>query len=95
MIIDGFRNFGINVSRDFFEFKSDDQAVCWQMVVAGFGIGFNQTAIGDKNPKVKRLNVVGDVGNLPVWLTAHSALKASPRIRKVYDFLAENLKAVT
>ena len=95
LIIDGFRNFGINVSRDFFAFKSDDQAVCWQMVVAGFGIGFNQTAIGDKNPKVKRLNVVGDVGNLPVWLTAHSALKASPRIRKVYDFLAENLKAIT
>jgi hypothetical protein len=30
---------------------------------------------------------------LPIWLTAHSELKTSRRVRRVYDFLAEKLRA--
>ncbi|MEM7214072.1 MAG: LysR family transcriptional regulator [Pseudomonadota bacterium] len=94
LIIDGFREHGVKVDRDFFVFRSDDQVVCWNMVVAGYGIGFNQAVIGDMEPRVKRIDQAGIVGAMPVWLTAHSALKSNPRIRRVYDFLADELRKI-
>jgi DNA-binding transcriptional LysR family regulator len=92
LIIDGFKKLGISVNRDFFAFRSDDQVVCWKMVVAGYGIGFNQVVIGDQEPKVRRIDIAGNVAAMPVWLSAHSALKTNPRIRRVFDFLAEKIK---
>lgn len=91
-IIEGFKNAGLEVDRDFFAFRSDDQVVCWEMAKAGFGIGFNQIQIGDRDPTMVRVESAGEVGRLPVWLTAHSELRASPRVRFVFDFLAERLK---
>lgn len=45
--------------------------------------------------RMVRIESAGEVGRLPVWLTAHSELRSSPRVRFVFDFLAEKLKAVT
>jgi len=90
-IIDGFKQAGIEVDRDFFAFRCDDQVVCWQMVTAGYGIGFNQIQIGDGDPRVERVQAAGSVGQLPVWLTAHVELKTNPRVRRVFDFLSERL----
>lgn len=87
LIIDGLHRFGFDVGRSFFKFRSDDQVMCWQMVRAGFGIGFNQVGIGDADPLVERVFKDRTVGHLPVWLTAHPELRQSPRIRKVYDHL--------
>ena len=91
-IIEGFKAAGIDVDRDFFAFRSDDQVVCWEMAKAGFGIGFNQIQIGDNERDMVRVESAGEVGRLPVWLTAHSELRASPRVRFVFDFLADQLK---
>jgi DNA-binding transcriptional LysR family regulator len=91
-MIDGFRAAGIEVDRHFFAFRCDDQVMCWNMVVAGFGIGFNQVGIGEREPKVARLEPELEIPPLPIWLTAHSELKTSKRVRRVYDFLAEELK---
>ncbi len=93
LVIDGFARGGLKVDREFFAFRSDDQVVCWQMVVAGYGIGFNQVSIGEADPRVVRIPLAGELGSLPVWLVAHAELKATPRIRRVYDFLAEQLTA--
>lgn len=90
-IIDGFKQAGVEVDRDFFAFRCDDQVVCWQMVTAGYGIGFNQIQIGDGDPRVERVQAAGSVGQLPVWLTAHVELKTNPRVRRVFDFLSERL----
>ncbi|MEM7520970.1 MAG: LysR family transcriptional regulator [Pseudomonadota bacterium] len=86
-IIDAMRALGVTVNRDFFCFRCDDQVVCWQMVRAGLGIGFNQLHIGDSDPKVRRVSGAAPVGRLPVWLTAHPEVKKVPRIRRVFDFL--------
>lgn len=93
-IIDGFKQVGVEVDRDFFAFRSDDQVVCWQMVRAGYGIGFNQIQIGDADPQVTRIHAAGIVGELPIWLTAHVELKTNPRVRRVFDFLAERLSII-
>ncbi len=89
--IQGFRANGLDVARTFFPFRCDNQVVCWQMVVAGYGIGFNQVQIGEAEPRVKRLEVGAVIPHLPIWLVAHSELKTSRRVRRVFDFLAEHL----
>lgn len=91
LIIDGFKAFGLDVDRDFFAFRSDDQVVCWEMARAGFGIGFNQLQIGARDPNMVRIGSADDVGSLEVWLTAHSELRTSPRVRRVFDVLADAL----
>lgn len=89
--IQGFRANGLEVDRLFFPFRCDNQVVCWHMVVAGYGIGFNQAQVGDAEPRVKRLDVGAVIPPLPIWLVAHSELKTSRRVRRVFDFFAEHL----
>ena len=90
-IIRGFAAAGFEVGRRFFTFRCDNQVVCWRLVVAGFGIGFNQVEIGEAEPAVARLDIDTEMPTLPIWLTAHSELKTSHRVRRVFDFLAEHL----
>ncbi|MFK7837265.1 MAG: LysR family transcriptional regulator [Sulfitobacter sp.] len=91
LIIDGMAAMGFEVSRDAFKFRSDDQVVCWQMVRAGFGIGFNQKTIAEQDDHLVCLSGGISVGKLPVWLTAHQEVRQIPRIRKVYDYLSKAL----
>jgi len=90
-IIQGFRAAGVAVDRDFFSFRTDSQVVAWRMVVSGWGIGFNQCGIGDREGGVERLFPDLALPALPVWLAAHAELKTSRRVRRVFDFLAEKL----
>ena len=89
LILEGFRKNGIEVDREFFAFRSDDQVVCWARVVAGFGIGFNQRIIGDHDSRLKRILSEVAIPPMPVWLTSHSALRSNRRIRRVYDYLGD------
>ncbi|WP_417491529.1 LysR family transcriptional regulator [Maricaulis sp.] len=93
LILREFAALGRPVDRHFFGFRCDSQVVCWRMVVAGFGIGFNQLEIGLAEPRVQRIETDIPLPSLPIWLTAHSELKTSRRVRRVFDFLAEALKA--
>lgn len=79
LIIDGFAQRGFKVARDFFSFRSDDQVLCWRMVVAGYGVGFGQRRIGDADP-TRRSRVKGfgcgqhaAVAYRPSRSSAHSA----------------------
>lgn len=91
LIIDGLRAAGLVVTRDFFGIRCDDQVACWQMVVAGCGVGFFQTSVGDAEPRVQRVARNAPVGQLPMWLTAHPDLRTNPRVRRIYDGLADRL----
>ena len=91
LIIDGFAERGFDVGRDFFAFRSDDQVLCWHMVLAGYGIGFAQRRVGDADRRVERISGDQDVGSMPLWLTAHPDLRRIPRVRRVYDWLARAL----
>ncbi len=90
-IIDGFRAAGIPATRDYFAFRCDSRIVQWQMVLAGFGIGFIQADIGTRDPEIIRLLPNTPFGELPIWLTSHAELRTSRRVRRVYDFLVDEL----
>jgi DNA-binding transcriptional LysR family regulator len=90
-IIRGFREMGYSVTRDFFGTRTDAQAVNWELVRAGCGLGIGQVVIGDRDPAVERVVPDLPLPLLPVWLTAHEAMRRTPRIRRVWDMLEEDL----
>ncbi len=94
-LITGFSRFGLEVDRDFFAFRCDNQVVCWNMVLAGFGLSINQREIGDAEPLVSLIDLPNTMARFPVWIVAHSELKTNLRVRRVFDFLAEEVAKVT
>ncbi len=91
-IIEGFRAAGIAVGRDFFKVRCDDNVAYWELVRAGCGIGFAQATVGLADPLVDHLDLGLPLPVLPVWLTAHEAMRQTPRIRRVWDILAAEIR---
>jgi DNA-binding transcriptional LysR family regulator len=89
MILRQFRNWGLDVTRDFFGVRCDDQAAYWKLVCAGCGVGGMQTVIGDAEPTVRRLDFQPDLPALPLWLATDDAMHKTPRVKRVRDFLVE------
>lgn len=90
-ILRGFRSFGAEVTREDFGTRCDDQVVYWQLVVAGCGLGFTSVPIGAAEPRVEPVLTDLTLPSLPVWLTAHEALRHVPRIARVWERLAQGL----
>lgn len=91
-IIRGFREAGLEVTRDSFALRTDDQVAYWELVCAGAGIGICQRAVADRDPRVTRILPEAPLPTLPVWLTAHQAMRHTPRVARVWTALAEGLK---
>ena len=93
LIIRTMTNFGFPVDRHFFGTRCDDQSAFWELVCAGCGIGAMQTTIGDRDERVERLALQPPLPSLPMWLAATDAMRQSLRVKRVWEFLAEALKA--
>lgn len=89
------RGLGLDVTKDFFAVRCDDQAAFWKLVCSGCGVGAMQTVVGDAEPSVQRLRFQPEIPSLPVWLAAHEAMHKSPRIKRVWDFLAEQFSSLS
>ncbi|QQA42689.1 LysR family transcriptional regulator [Pelagovum pacificum] len=93
-IIEGFIAAGLKVDRDFFATRVDDNLANWAMTRGGCGIGFQQAKVGRADPEVVEVKLDFPLPTLPIWLTAHEAMRGTPRIRRTWDALAEGLAAV-
>lgn len=91
-ILEGFRNFSPDVDRDFFKTRCDDNIAYWELVRAGCGIGFAQRGIGRSDPTMVEIELGLPLPVLPVWLTAHEAMRQTPRIRRVWTLLEASLR---
>lgn len=89
----GFAARGFAVTREQFAFRTDDLIVVWQAVRAGLGVGFVSEHLIRTEPSVVPLLPKLKIEPLPVWLAVHKEIRASKRIRAVYDFLSEALPA--
>lgn len=85
---------GMLAQREDFRLRCDDQVVYWNLVRAVGGIGGMQRIIGDADPDLERIADFVAMPTLPVWLTAVPSLRATPRIRRVYDHLAAALRGL-
>jgi DNA-binding transcriptional LysR family regulator len=89
-LVQGFRDYGVPVDRTFFPVRTDALYVMIELARAGCGIGLLHvdTALEvGLEPVMPELRIPP----LEFWLTAHAELRTSPRIRRVYDFLAERI----
>lgn len=91
-ILDGMRAAGIPVDRAFFGVRCDDFIAYWELVRAGCGLGFAQAQVGRRDPCMQEVDFGYDLPTLPIWLTAHEAMRQTPRIRRVWDLLTDRLK---
>lgn len=87
------RGFGIIRRREDFPLRCDDQLVMIELARAGCGLFAMLCRIGDADPALERVIDALQLPPLPVWLAAPEVLRQSPRLRRVFDFLAEALKA--
>ncbi len=95
LIIDGMKNFGIQADQKTFKIRCDQQAIFWELVRAGCGIGPSQTRLTLQDPDIIQVFPQAKITPLPVWLAAPNALRNTPRIRIVYDMLANALQKLT
>jgi DNA-binding transcriptional LysR family regulator len=63
-------------------------------VRAGCGIGFAQRAVGSKDRDLVEIPLDLGLPRLPVWLTAHEAIRHTPRVQRVWTLLSEALRAL-
>ncbi|WP_445938951.1 LysR family transcriptional regulator [Pseudomonas sp.] len=85
------RGLGLLLSSANFRSYADNSVTYWEMIRQGLGIGAIMEEIARENPGVVR--VLEDVAGfpLPIWLVTHRELRTAPRIRIVFDLLAEVL----
>jgi DNA-binding transcriptional LysR family regulator len=91
-ILEGFRRAGFPVDRDRFKVRCDDPAVYLELVRAGVGIGFGQTSIARRDEELVEVPLELGLPRLPLWLTAHEAVRQTPRVERVWERLATGLR---
>ena len=86
--------FGPGISNQIFHLRCDDHSVAWRMVIEGCGLGITHISQGDSEPRVSRILKELPPITFPVWLVTHEEVKDTPRIRYIYDLIAEQFKKV-
>ena len=92
LILRGMRAQGWQIDHGDFAVRCDNQSAYWELVRAGCGIGFSQRAVGRADPLVEELALDSAIPPLEIWLAAHQAMRQTPRIRRVWDLLADGLQ---
>ncbi|MEL7027350.1 MAG: LysR substrate-binding domain-containing protein, partial [Pseudomonadota bacterium] len=94
LLIQGFRNAGVEVTRDSFAVRCDLQTTYWELVRAGCGAGFCQKGVAQSDPNVEEIPLGFQIPPLEVWLAAPQAIRQNPAVARVWDALAEALSDV-
>lgn len=85
------KTIGIHLSPDNFCTGSGNGIVAWEMARAGLGIAPMDETIARQSPDMVQVLPDMDPIVFPVWLTTHREIHTSPRIRLVFDVLADHL----
>jgi len=83
--------FGVRIFREGFGFRCDSDLAQLAALRAGVGIGACQENIAKRDPNLLRLLSDRLTISLEVWLVMHEDVRATPRIRRLFDHLARGL----
>ncbi|MGC1487215.1 MAG: LysR family transcriptional regulator [Albidovulum sp.] len=83
-------NIGIHLERRQFQVGSENGMVGWAVAQAGLGIGPMDEAVAQYSPNMVQL-LPQTVISFPIWLTTHREIHTSPKMRLVFDVLADVL----
>lgn len=93
-ILRGFAAMGVPLSREQFAIRTDDQVAYGQLLAAGAGIGFVTAYLLEYWPGVQTILPQLSIPAVSCWLAVHREIRSSPVVRRVYDFLAEEIPPV-
>jgi len=79
--------------RDAFALRTDSNLAHLAMIRAGYGIGFCQSRLAQRDARLVRVLPDGPAMKLETWVVMHEDLRTSPRCRAVFDALANGLRA--
>jgi DNA-binding transcriptional LysR family regulator len=79
------------LTRDLFAFRSDSDLAQLAAVRAGFGIGGVQHGIARRDPNLVQVLAEVFTFELEAWVAMHEDLKASRRMRLMFDHLVAGL----
>ncbi len=91
LFIDGAKQFGLKLKREHFQIRTDSITVQNQCAAAGLGMVVMQDKLADKLPDMKKIPIGFDLPPLPLYIVAQQELRASRKLRVVYDGLADAL----
>lgn len=89
----GFAALGVPITRERFAIRTDDQVAYGRLVASGAGIGFVAAYNIAHWPAVVALLPQLAIPPLPCWLAVHREIRGSRLVRRVYDFLADEIRA--
>ena len=91
MMIKALNKLGLGLTEENFPLLTESYLVMWELVRQGVAIGILDAHIGDADPTVRRVLPDFQPFIFTIWLVSHRELTTSRRIRRVYDYLAEEL----
>lgn len=74
-----------------FGFQCDSDLGLWAALRAGYGIGYCQDRIGRRSPDLVPVLPGLDLARIGVWLVMHEDLRATRRVRALFDHLGDEL----
>lgn len=84
---------GWQLTKKNFRLITSFQPLQLELCKHGLGMIFFPQDMGDKEPDlVRAFEQKGPVIKLPVWLVCHQELRTSLRVRRVFDFIAEEFR---
>lgn len=89
-MVDYLSNIGIHLERRQFQVGSENGVVGWALAQAGLGIIPMDAAVAQHSPNMVQL-LPQTLISFPIWLTTHREIHTSPKMRLVFDVLAEVL----
>ncbi|MGB6230332.1 MAG: LysR family transcriptional regulator, partial [Litorimonas sp.] len=82
---------GIDLTTGNFNFLTSSVTLSVALVRQGFGIGILPAEIGDAYPELENPFPAFEPIQIEIWLVAHRELRTNPRIRLVFDVIADGL----
>jgi len=86
------RRMGLTLAPENFALRTDSDLAQLAALRAGFGVGACQLGIARRDPNLVHLLPDGFSFDLEVWVAMHEDLRASRRMRLMFDHLATALK---
>jgi DNA-binding transcriptional LysR family regulator len=81
----------LQIARDSFGFRCDNDLAQLAALRAGIGIGGCQENIARRDPNLVRLLADSVTFSLEIWLVMHEDIRTTKRIRRLFDHLAHGL----
>ena len=82
---------GLELTSANFNFPTDNGIVLLELIRQGFGVGMLPVEVAAKYPELEELWPQFEPMPIETWLVSHRELRTNPRIRLVFDLLADRL----